>query len=154
MLRLKRRKPRGKSFSFLQSRRELTGKKLRNVPEIPAEDLSHLLARVATRDRAAFRALYDVTAPKLFAACLRLLRDRREGEGALQEVFVKIRHRADRFVSGVSHPSVWLNAVPRNQAIDGLGVAGNSLGAFHGGAVAGRADATGAGAIMHLGPCV
>ncbi len=90
------------------------------MPEIPADELSHLLARVALRDRAAFRALYDATAPKLFAICLRLLRDRREAEDALQEVFVKVWHRADRFASGVSHPSAWLNAVARNHAIDRL----------------------------------
>ncbi|EIE48795.1 RNA polymerase subunit sigma [Salipiger aestuarii] len=90
------------------------------MPEIPTEDLSNLLARIALRDRAAFRALYDATAPKLFAICLRLLRDRREAEDALQEVFVKIWHRADRFASGVSRPSAWLNAVARNHAIDRL----------------------------------
>lgn len=45
-----------------------------------AADLAHLLARVALRDRAAFKALYEAASPKLFAICLRLLKDRREAE--------------------------------------------------------------------------
>ncbi|MBU2960960.1 sigma-70 family RNA polymerase sigma factor [Citreicella sp. C3M06] len=90
------------------------------MPNLPSEELSHLLARIALRDRAAFRALHDACAPKLFGICLRLLRDRREAEDALQEIFVKIWHGADRFATTVGNPSAWLNAVARNHAIDRL----------------------------------
>lgn len=90
------------------------------MPNLPSEELSQLLARIALRDRAAFRTLHDACAPKLFGICLRLLRDRREAEDALQEIFVKIWHGADRFAATVGNPSAWLNAVARNHAIDRL----------------------------------
>jgi RNA polymerase sigma-70 factor (ECF subfamily) len=50
------------------------------------------------RDRQAFDLLYRHTSAKLFGVCLRVLNDRGEAEEALQEVFVKIWTKADRFV--------------------------------------------------------
>ena len=49
------------------------------------------------KDRAAFDLLYRQTSAKLFGVCLRVLNDRGEAEEALQEVFVKIWTKADRF---------------------------------------------------------
>ncbi|MFD2173244.1 sigma-70 family RNA polymerase sigma factor [Rhodobacter lacus] len=85
-----------------------------------AEMLAALMARVALRDRAAFAALYSAQGAKLFAICLRLLKDRREAEDALQDVFVKIWINADRYAPDVTSPSAWLNAVARNLCIDRL----------------------------------
>lgn len=85
-------------------------------------DISHLLARIALRDRKAFAELYERSAPKLFGICLRILRDRSEAEEALQEVYVKIWQRADRYVSGDTDPMSWLAAIARNQAIDRIRV--------------------------------
>ena len=86
----------------------------------PINDLSDLLARVALRDRDAFRTLYEKVSPRLFAICLKLLKDRREAEDALQEVFVRIWHNADRFTPDRGSAMAWLNAVTRNHAIDRL----------------------------------
>jgi RNA polymerase sigma-70 factor (ECF subfamily) len=83
------------------------------VPEIAA-----LLARTALRDRAAFRDLYQRTSAKLFGVVLRILKDRAEAEEALQEVYVKIWQRADRYVAGSYSPISWLVAVARNHALD------------------------------------
>lgn len=85
-----------------------------------AEELTALMARVALRDRAAFSALYSAQGAKLFAICLRLLKDRREAEDALQDVFVKIWINADRYGPEVASPTAWLNAVARNLCIDRL----------------------------------
>lgn len=57
---------------------------------------------------------------KLFGLCLRLLKDRREAEDALQDVFVKIWMNADRYVPEVASPAAWLNAVTRNLCLDRL----------------------------------
>jgi RNA polymerase sigma-70 factor (ECF subfamily) len=73
---------------------------------------------VALRDRAALSALYSAVAPKLFAICLRILKDRADAEDALQEVFVKIWQRADRYAATGVNPTGWLSAIARNQAID------------------------------------
>lgn len=85
---------------------------------MPSDDVSVLIGRVALGDRAAFRRLYDLTSPKLFSVCLRILRDRGEAEDALQEVYVKVWHNASKFqVSGYSSIT-WLSAVARHHAID------------------------------------
>ncbi|MDO8360895.1 MAG: sigma factor, partial [Devosia sp.] len=67
-------------------------------------EISDLIARCALRDRQAFRTLYGRTSAKLFGVTLRILRDRSEAEEALQEVYVKIWQRADRYVPGGYSP--------------------------------------------------
>lgn len=84
------------------------------------EDIEELLARTALGDRTAFALLYDSTSAKLFGVCLRVLNDRGEAEEALQEVFLRVWHKADRYqVNGLS-PMTWLITVARNLAIDRL----------------------------------
>ncbi|MBE7183205.1 MAG: sigma-70 family RNA polymerase sigma factor [Methylobacterium mesophilicum] len=89
---------------------------------IPAavHDISKLIVRTSLRDRTAFDLLYRHTSAKLFGVCLRVLRDRTEAEEALQEVFVKIWSKADRFAVSELSPISWLVAVARNHAIDRL----------------------------------
>jgi RNA polymerase sigma-70 factor (ECF subfamily) len=83
-------------------------------------EIAELIARCALRDRAAFRDLYARTSAKLFGVTLRILKDRSEAEEALQEVYVKIWQRADRYVPGGFSPISWLVAVARNHALDVL----------------------------------
>ncbi len=82
------------------------------------DDISTLIGRISLRDRAAFSQLYKKTSPKLFAICIRILRDRNEAEEALQEIYVKIWQRADRYATGETSPMSWLSAIARNHAID------------------------------------
>ena len=84
----------------------------------PAADIADLISRCALRDRAAFRDLYGRTSAKLFGVCLRILRDRSEAEEALQEVYVKVWQRADRYVQSGYSPISWLVAVARNHCLD------------------------------------
>ncbi len=81
-------------------------------------EIAELIGRVALRDRAGLAALYAAVSPKLFSVCLRILKDRADAEDALQEIFVKIWQRADRFAASGASPLGWLVAVARNQAID------------------------------------
>ena len=81
-------------------------------------DIADLIARCALRDRQAFRDLYGRTSAKLYGVTLRILRDRSEAEEALQEVYVKIWQRADRYVPGGYSPISWLVAVARNHSLD------------------------------------
>jgi RNA polymerase sigma-70 factor (ECF subfamily) len=83
-------------------------------------EIADLIARCALRDRQAFRSLYSRTSAKLFGVTLRILRDRSEAEEALQEVYVKIWQRADRYVPGGYSPISWLVAVARNHSLDVL----------------------------------
>jgi RNA polymerase sigma-70 factor, ECF subfamily len=82
------------------------------------QDITKLILRTSLKDRQAFDLLYRSTSAKLFGVCLRVLNDRGEAEEALQEVFVKIWTKADRFAASDLSPISWLVAVARNHAID------------------------------------
>ncbi|UJW84751.1 sigma-70 family RNA polymerase sigma factor [Devosia sp. SL43] len=86
--------------------------------QTPSQDIADLIARCALRDRAAFRSLYERTSAKLFGVVLRILKDRSEAEEAIQEVYVKVWQRADRYVAGSTSPISWLVAVARNHSLD------------------------------------
>ena len=83
-----------------------------------SQEITKLIVRVALKDRGAFDLLYQRTSAKLFGVCLRVLSDRSEAEEALQEVFVKVWTKADRFAVSDLSPISWLVAVARNHAID------------------------------------
>lgn len=83
-------------------------------------EIENLIAQVSLRDRAAFSDLYARTSAKLFGVCLRILKDRAAAEDALQEVFIKVWHNADRFAAGRYSPMTWLITIARNHAIDRL----------------------------------
>ncbi|MDB5554802.1 MAG: putative polymerase sigma-70 factor [Rhizobium sp.] len=82
------------------------------------DELATLLGRVALRDRAAFTRLYDLTSAKLFAVAFRILRDRGDAEEALQEIYIKVWQRAERYQPEQGGPMTWLAAIARNHAID------------------------------------
>ena len=84
------------------------------------DSLEQLLVRTGMGDRAAFARLYRQTAPRLFGLCLRLMRERNEAEDVLQEAFVSIWRRANRYNPALGGANTWLTAVVRNRAIDRL----------------------------------
>ena len=59
-------------------------------PDAGPDELRELMRGVVRRERAAFAALYDRTAPQLFGIALRILRQREEAEDVLQEAFVAV----------------------------------------------------------------
>lgn len=91
-------------------------------PKLAGEstDLGHLLARVADRDRTAFRALYNLTSSRLFAIVLRLVRSRPTAEEILQDVYLRIWVRANSYVPAAGDPLHWMIAVARYRSVDSL----------------------------------
>jgi RNA polymerase sigma-70 factor (ECF subfamily) len=83
-------------------------------------ELSSLIGRVSLGDRQAFRSLYAQTSAKLFAICLRILKDRGTAEECLQDVYVKIWQNSSKFSVSEYGPIAWLAAIARNDAIDSL----------------------------------
>ncbi|MHA6297075.1 sigma-70 family RNA polymerase sigma factor [Devosia sp. CAU 1758] len=81
-------------------------------------DIADLISRCSLRDRQAFRTLYQRTSAKLFGVVLRILRNRAEAEEAIQEVYIKIWQRSDRYIAGQYSPISWLVAIARNHALD------------------------------------
>jgi len=78
------------------------------------------MSRVAAGDRAALRDLYDATSAKLFGVCLRILSSKEESEDVLQEVYLTIWRRADRFDAARAGVLAWIATIARNRAIDRL----------------------------------
>ena len=77
-----------------------------------------LLAKVAERDRVAFRDLYRSTSGKLFGTVLRILSDREQASDIVQEVYAKIWERAGDFNPAIASPITWLVTIARNRALD------------------------------------
>jgi len=80
--------------------------------------LPGLLEATSRGDRAAFRNLYEATAPKLFGVVLRITRNRSIAEEVLQETYIKVWQNAERFSPEAGQPLAWLATIARNRAID------------------------------------
>lgn len=79
--------------------------------------LKAAMERLAGGERAALEEIYRATHMKLFGICLRILGDRKEAEDALQDVFVALWRRVERYDSGRASPIAWLASFARNRAI-------------------------------------
>jgi RNA polymerase sigma factor (sigma-70 family) len=84
------------------------------------EALRAAMARLADGDQTALEEIYRATRVKLFGICLRILGDRKEAEDALQDVYINLWQRADRYDPSRASPIAWLAAFARNRAIDRL----------------------------------
>ncbi len=78
------------------------------------------MQRLASGDQSALEEIYRATNVKLFGICLRILGDRKEAEDALQDVYLTLWRRADRFDADRASPISWLATFARNRAIDRL----------------------------------
>ena len=77
-----------------------------------------LLLATARGDAAAFEALYDATAAQLFAVLLRMLKRQDVAEEALQDVFVNVWNKADRYRESQGKALTWMTSIARNRAVD------------------------------------
>jgi RNA polymerase sigma factor (sigma-70 family) len=84
------------------------------------EALREAMVRLAAGDSDALEDIYRATRVKLFGITLRILGDRKEAEDALQDVYVNLWQRADRYDPARASPIAWLAAFARNRAIDRL----------------------------------
>jgi RNA polymerase sigma factor (sigma-70 family) len=80
--------------------------------------LADLLEATSQGNHAAFRALYEATSAKLFGIVLRITRNRPVAEEVLQETYIKIWQKAERFTPEAGRPITWLATIARNRAID------------------------------------
>lgn len=96
--------------------------------------LPDLIRRAARREHAAFRRVYELTAPQLFAVAIRIMGRRDLAEDVLQESFVAIWERAADYDPVRGSPMSWLATIVRHRAIDAL----RRLGARPEGALAGE----------------
>ena len=66
--------------------------------------LMSLIDRVAARDEAALKALYDLVSGKLYGLSLRVVRNREWAEDALQDTFLQIWRTAPDYRASLSPP--------------------------------------------------
>ena len=91
-----------------------------NDADLARERLQAAMRRLAGGERKALEEVYRATRVKLFGICLRILGDRKEAEDALQDVYLSLWRRADRYDPSRASPISWLATMARNRAIDRL----------------------------------
>lgn len=89
-------------------------------PEDADAELMQLLDRVAQRDEAAFRRLYERSSGKLYGLALRIVVQRDAAEDVLQDSFLTIWRVAGDYRASLSPPLAWLGLIVRSRALDHL----------------------------------
>ena len=83
--------------------------------------LNKLLVETSNNDNSAFQKLYKKASPKLFSLSLRLMAyDNEAAEEVLQEAFIKIWNKADKYSPDQGLAIAWMGRIVRNQAFDRL----------------------------------
>jgi RNA polymerase sigma-70 factor (ECF subfamily) len=82
------------------------------------EDLTPIIAAVASGDQAAFATLYDRLSPTVYGVVRRVLRDPSQTEEVTQEVFVEIWRQAARFDGGRGSVPTWAVTIAHRRAVD------------------------------------
>ena len=89
-----------------------------------AQSDSSLMRRLVEGSQDALEGLYDRHAQAVFATALRVSRDRGIAEEVVQETFLTLWNRAERFDPSRGALIAWLLTIARNRAIDHLRSAG------------------------------
>jgi len=88
--------------------------------DAPDEALTALINRVASRDEAAFKALYDQSAARLYGLALRIVRNREWAQDVLQESFLQVWRNAGDYRGHLSPPLAWMGLIVRSRGLDFL----------------------------------
>jgi RNA polymerase sigma-70 factor (ECF subfamily) len=83
-------------------------------------DEAALVAAVAAGSEDALASLYDRHVTSIFATAYRLTGDRSIAEDVVQEVFLTLWNRAERFDRAIGSLAAWLGTIARNRAVDRL----------------------------------
>lgn len=83
-------------------------------------DCGVALARCATGDKAALKALYDSEAPRLLAVARRIVRRAEVAEDVVQEAFLQIWRKAGTYDQALGSGRAWITAVVRNRALNAI----------------------------------
>ncbi|SMN11469.1 RNA polymerase sigma-70 factor [uncultured Candidatus Thioglobus sp.] len=67
-----------------------------------------------------FKKIFELSKLQLFGVIIRILRKKELSEECLQEVYVKIWHKADGYVEQKANAMTWMSTIARNHAIDYL----------------------------------
>jgi RNA polymerase sigma-70 factor (ECF subfamily) len=92
-------------------------------PAGPTDDLSHdtlesQLVAASRGDEAAFAALYDSLAPRVYGLVLRILRDAHQSEEVTQDVFLQVWETSNRFDPTRGSALSWVMTLTHRRAVD------------------------------------
>ncbi len=87
------------------------------------QEIKTLLLQTAGKNAQAFASLYALTAPIMLGIAQRIVSRKELAEEVLQDVFVKIWHRASQFDPLSNQPIGWIATMTRNRALDIVGSA-------------------------------
>ena len=79
---------------------------------------NELIERISGKDEKALSDLYDLYAKLLYSVILAIVKDEKEAEELLQEVFITIWNKSSQFSVKKGNAYSWLVAIARNIAID------------------------------------
>lgn len=88
--------------------------------KMPDTDDQALLAAIKTGDRDALAQLYDKHAASMLATAFRILRNQRDAEDLVHDVFLEAWRRAESFDESRGSVRAWLLLRTRSRAIDRL----------------------------------
>lgn len=119
-----RRKPvhRAEGLGFeanLMARHHNTDEHHGSCAKLDAE-LTHLFRAVRKGCTHSFSRLYAATSPQMLRVVLRIMREQRDAEEVLQEVYVKVWNSSHQFDEGKGHVVAWLTGISQHSAIDSL----------------------------------
>jgi RNA polymerase sigma-70 factor (ECF subfamily) len=86
----------------------------------PDDTLIALIDRIAQRDEAALKGLYDLVSSKLYGLALRVVAKHEWAEDVLQETFLQIWRSAGDYRASLSPPMAWLGLIVRSRSLDFL----------------------------------
>ena len=88
-------------------------------PASVSDDMA-LMRRIAERDPAAMRSLYDKHAGLVYAVALKMLKNRDDADELVADVFWELWEKASRYDQTRSSPSTYIVTLARSRAIDRL----------------------------------
>lgn len=91
---------------------------LRAVADDGGDRADHLLGLVATGDREAYAALFDLVAPTVLGLCRRVLRDPALAEEVAQEVLLEVWRKAPSRGGDGRSARGWIALVAHRRAVD------------------------------------
>lgn len=95
--------------------------RLRHVPRTdpdPPQDLTELLAAVASGEEAAMSMLYRATGRRLLGLALQILRDWQMAEEVMLDIYARVWREAGSYDPSRGTPLVWLLMLTRSRALD------------------------------------
>jgi RNA polymerase sigma-70 factor, ECF subfamily len=75
-----------------------------------------LIGRVQAKDQTAMGAIFDRYAAMVYSVALRVLKDPGQAEDVMQEIFLQVWNRPDRFTQGRGSLGAWLAVIARNRS--------------------------------------